>query len=106
MGLPLEYEKVYDIAIGNKEYKGVYVGQKNARGKSLLDYLVIVNYLNKSKEKNYRLLSFKDFEFKDNKLHILGRPSNISIPINQEPFYDSLLEEKLKKDYIRVFPKS
>jgi hypothetical protein len=106
MGLSLEYEKVYDIIIRNRGYKGVYIGQKNARGKNFMDYLVIVNYLNKSKKKNYRLLSFKDFEFKDNKLHVIGRPSNIFIPINQESFYDGLLEEKLKKDYIRVFQKS
>jgi hypothetical protein len=106
MGSSLEYEKAYDIIIGNREYKGVYVGQKNTRGKNYMDYLIIANYLHRSKNKNYRLLSFKDFEFKENKLHVLGRPHNIPIPINQEPFYDGLLEEKLKKDYIRVFQKS
>jgi hypothetical protein len=105
MNLSLKYGEVYDLFRGKKEYKGVYLGQKNIRGKHSLSNLILVNYLFRQEKENFCIFGFKDFKFENNKLH-LGPSYRIPISENQKAFYENLLETKLKKDFIKVFAKS
>lgn len=98
----LKSGEVYDLIIAGKGYKGVYLGQKNVRGKFALDHIILVNCLFRKRKLNYALFRFKDFRFEDNRLY-LGNNYSITVPRHQQPFYDSLLETKLKKDYVRIW---
>jgi len=104
MNNELEYGQVYDLFIRKREYKGIYIGQKKVHGKYSFNHFILVNYLLRQKKENFCIFRFKNFRFENNKLYL---ESNYRTPIseNQKPFYENLLETKLKKDFIKVFAK-
>jgi hypothetical protein len=89
----LKCGEIYDLELKREELKGVYLGEKLARGRLKFKHVILTN--KPTPLYHYTLLKFEDFKFEGNKLFI-SHYDKMQIPENQRFFYESLLETRIK----------
>ena len=102
--LRVEYGKVYDVVIGKRECKGIYLGEFNAfRKNRTYKGIILLDLPRKDRISNislrqdeFHLRSFNDYRNLSTGKLQLGHSVPLKMPLFQKPYYRDLLEEKLE----------